>query len=144
VDELNHPPPADLELSQDQWLKMRAEVERCLPEEACGLILGKPGLARHVIPTTNILHSPVRYRMDPKEQLAALRRMDQEGLDLIAIYHSHPNGPEIPSPADIAEAYYPESLYLICSRPDGEWRCRGFWLRGGQHQEARIFINPGE
>lgn len=136
--------PTRLELTSEQWAIMKAEVERLAPEEACGIILGRGSKAEVVIPVTNILRSPVRYLMEPKEQLAALERMEREGYDLLAIYHSHPRGPEEPSATDIAEAYYPDSLYLIWYRTNGEWQCRAFWIRDGESSETPVIIHSGE
>jgi proteasome lid subunit RPN8/RPN11 len=47
--------------------------------------------------------------------------MEAQGLEMVGIYHSHPHGPDSPSPTDIAEAYYPDAVYLIWFRQDGEW-----------------------
>ena len=96
-----------------------------------------------VHPVTNILHSPVRYRMDPQEQLRAFQEIDEAGLELLAIYHSHPNGPEEPSPTDIAEAYYPEVVYLIWSLASGNWQCRGFKIKKGVITETPLSILDG-
>ncbi len=39
---------------------------------------------------------------------------EDAGLELLAIYHSHPRGPATPSETDVARAFYPEAIYLIC------------------------------
>jgi len=44
--------------------------------------------------------------------------MEAEGLELIAIYHSHPDGPARPSATDVANAYYPDTVQLIISLAD--------------------------
>jgi proteasome lid subunit RPN8/RPN11 len=59
-------------------------------------------------------------------------------LDLVGIYHSHPSGPEMPSVTDVAEAYYPEAIYLIWSGANGEWTCRGFTIKAGIVAEVMI------
>ncbi len=113
--------------------QMRRDVARRAPEEACGLLSGQneAGVYRvvEVIPTTNELHSPVRYRIDANEQIAAFNQIDDQGLELVGIYHSHPAGPPGPSPTDIAEAFYPEAAYLIWSAPAGEWFCHAFLIQ---------------
>lgn len=121
---------------------MLAHVDRHLPEEACGLLAGESRdeiyRTHTVIPTTNVLHSPVRYRIGPQEQLAAFNQIDEMESQLVGIFHSHPMGPDVPSLTDIAEAYYPEVVYLIWSRRTGEWRCRGFTIQDGEVGEVRV------
>ena len=90
------------------------------PNEACGLLAGKDGVATKLYRMTNAERSPVIYRMDPKEQLRAFNEMDTEGLELVAIYHSHTRSPAYPSATDVSLAYYPEATYLIVSLADQE------------------------
>jgi proteasome lid subunit RPN8/RPN11 len=131
-------PPHTLYISQAGLQQMQLEVARRAPEEACGLLSGQieAGIFRvsAVIPTTNELHSPVRYRIDPLEQIAAFNLIDAQGLELVGIYHSHPAGPPGPSATDIAEAFYPEVVYLIWSAQTGDWQCRAYLI-----QDARVF-----
>lgn len=119
---------------------MRTHVSHLAPAEACGLVAGQDGRAEGIIPVTNSLQSPVRFRMDPQEQLAAFEWIEQQGLELLAIYHSHPAGPATPSATDIAEWYYPETAALIWSPLGEEWSCRGFSLVGGQAREVEVVI----
>ena len=139
--------PREILINTQNWEQMRAHVDRHLPEEACGLLTGKiqpeSYQAFSVIPTTNILHSPVRYEIAPQEQLAAFNRLDEMNWDLVGIFHSHPLGPDRPSPTDIAEAYYPEVVYLIWSLRTGEWRCRGFSIQNGVVSEVKVMKTAG-
>ena len=126
------------------WESMQEHVARDAPLEACGLVSGTTEKgsfqAVDVIPTTNILHSPIRYQTDPLEQLNAFNEMEACGLELVAIYHSHPHGPEVPSPIDIKEAYYPDSIHLIWSTRSGAWNCRGFLIHNDIVQEVGLII----
>jgi proteasome lid subunit RPN8/RPN11 len=70
--------------------------------------------------------------MDPQGQISALGRIEDEGEELIGIYHSHPDGPPHPSATDLAEAAFPEVEYLIWSHGEGSWRCEGFHLEAGR------------
>lgn len=128
--------PQTLQISRHIWEQMRLDVASRAPEEACGLLAGRRQedqlQASLLFITTNLLHSPTRYRIDPQEQLAAFNRMDDLGLELVAIYHSHPQGPDAPSPTDLAEAYYPEAAYLIWSGRAGEWVCAGYAIQHGR------------
>jgi hypothetical protein len=54
-------------------------------EEACGLVAGVGQTSLAVYPVTNILHSPVRYRMDPEQQLKYFNLIDENQWHLLAI-----------------------------------------------------------
>lgn len=105
-------------LSRAMLDEMLAHVAKLWPEEACGLIGGREGRAARLYPVENIHHSPVSYEMEPVQQIKALLAMEAEGLELIAIYHSHPDGPARPSATDVANAYYPDAVQLIISLAD--------------------------
>lgn len=92
-----------------------------------------------VIEVTNQAQSPVRYVMDPIEQLHAFEWIESNALDLLAIFHSHPTGPETISPTDIAEAAY-DVVYVVLARVDGQWRARGFWIEDGGYYEVTLHI----
>ena len=104
-----------LTLSHALLDEMLAHVNRLFPEEACGLVGGLDGRAARLYPVENVRHSPVAFEMEPVQQIKALLAMEAEGLELIAIYHSHPDGPARPSITDVANAYYPDAVQLIIS-----------------------------
>ncbi len=130
-------------LKRDHLERMRVHLESCLPMEGCGLLAGRAGAVEEVIPVTNAAGSPVRFRMDPAEQLRAFDRMDAEGLDLIGIFHSHPAGPGKPSVTDIAEAAY-STVYIIWSHEGGDWQVAGFWIDQGRISEVKLYAADGE
>ncbi len=102
------------------------------PLEACGLLGGKDGVVSRQYPIENILHSPVAYEMEPTQQIQAIIELEEAGLELLAIYHSHPQGPCAPSETDVALAYWPEAAYLIVSLQDrAAPQARAFALREG-------------
>ncbi len=116
-----------LKLRQEHCQAMQTHVERTAPFESCGLLAGKGDLVEKVLPITNQAHSPTRYRMQPEEQLRAFNEIEISGLDLVGIFHSHPAGPERPSPTDIEESAYPV-VQVIWSRSNGRWQMKGFWI----------------
>ncbi len=117
---------------------MRAHVVACLPEEACGLLGGRAGEIRMVLPVLNALGSASRFRMDPEGQLAAMGRIEQEGEEIIGIYHSHPSGPPHPSGTDLAEDSYPDAAQLIWFPTAQGWDCAAFWLEAGNFVPVAI------
>jgi proteasome lid subunit RPN8/RPN11 len=130
-----------LNLTQDQYDGMLKHVEEHAPLEACGLLAGKEDRVEKVLPVRNQAQSPVRFVMDPYEQLRAFEWIDAQGLQLLGIFHSHPAGPETVSATDIREAAY-EVVHLIWSRAaDGVlWKLRGFWIEEGQAQEVTLSV----
>ena len=131
-----------LTLTAAQWREVVAHIEAGRPNEACGLLAGEGGVVRKVYPAENILHSPVEYQMDPKRQVEIMLEIEAAGWELSGIYHSHPGGPPVPSPTDVARAYYPDSIYLILA-PEaaaGEWRGRAFRIEAGGMKEVEVMI----
>ena len=126
-------------VTQDQYDDMLKHVMEHAPLEACGLLAGKNGRMEKVIPVRNQAQSPVRFVMDPYEQLQAFEWIDSQRLELIGIFHSHPAGPERISATDIREAAY-EVVHLVWSFFDGAWKMRGFWIQKGQADEVIISI----
>ncbi len=124
-------------LPRNHWQRMRRHVSRRLPLEACGLLAGKNDQVEMTLGIPNADRSPVRFRMEPRAQWRAFQRIEAAGLDLVGIYHSHPNGPEAPSPTDIAESMY-SVAQVIWFRVDGEWRARGFQIEGGKGIEISL------
>lgn len=94
---------------------MVAHLRAALPLEACGFLAGKGTQVTQIYAVTNRLASPSAYEMEPTEQLEAMLDIEAKGLDVLAIYHSHPMGPSTPSSHDVALAYYPEPAYVIVS-----------------------------
>lgn len=88
---------------------------REFPNECCGVIAGRDGTPVKVHPMKNADASPVTYRLDGREQLQVFDAMDDEGLDLWAIYHSHTHSEAYPSDTDIRLAFYPDARYLLLS-----------------------------
>lgn len=131
--------PQKITLPRQLWQTMREQVSNDAPLESCGLVAGRGERAEQVCPITNMLASPVRFRMEPREQLQAFEAIEAHGLELLAIYHSHPNGPEIPSKTDLEESLY-DVVNLIWSPRNGEWSLRAFWLEKNKATEIPIMM----
>lgn len=129
-----------LTLSAEQWAVISAHLTAELPNEACGLLAGRDGNTQRVHLITNTKRSPTRFYMEPKELYRAIIEIEDNGLELIGIFHSHPAGPPTPSATDIAEAYYPDSAYVICYPADKGWQARAFEVRDGKVGEVGVQI----
>lgn len=78
-----------------------AHVEAERPNEGCGLLASGSEMIEKVIKMTNVSVSPVRYSLDPEEQFRAYRLIEDEGLSLGGVYHSHTHTEAFPSPTDV-------------------------------------------
>ncbi len=90
------------------------------PNEACGILGGKPGEATHFYPMNNMDLSSISYFMDPKEQLHVFKKMRAESVEMNGIFHSHVASEAYPSQKDVRLAFYPDVSYLIVSLSDME------------------------
>jgi [CysO sulfur-carrier protein]-S-L-cysteine hydrolase len=130
----------NLILTPAQRAQMVAHVDRHAPHEACGILAGQGDRVTQVYLVENVRHSPVAYEMDPVQQVEAMIALENAGWDLCGIFHSHPAGPPVPSATDLAEAYYPEAVYVILAPNGRGWGMRGFSLAGGGVQEVTVVV----
>jgi proteasome lid subunit RPN8/RPN11 len=90
------------------------------PAECCGMLLGAPDVVTDACPARNLATDPNRFRIDPKDHIDARRAARARGLDVVGFYHSHPHSAAVPSQTDLAEASYPDHLYLIVGLAGGQ------------------------
>jgi proteasome lid subunit RPN8/RPN11 len=118
-----------------------AHAVRGLPNEACGLLAGTDGRAEAFYPMRNADDSDMTYRLDPKEQLEVFEEIEEKGLELVGIFHSHTHSEAYPSETDRRQAFYPEAHYVLVSLAHRDRAVlRGFTILDGvvQEQEMRI------
>ena len=108
--------------------------------EICGLIGSKNGLPTSCYPIENTAEHPQQhFRLDAAQQISSMTKMRDQGEQLFAIYHSHPNAPATPSIIDLEWASYPEALYLIISlNTKGILEMRGFKITHKSAQEIAL------
>jgi proteasome lid subunit RPN8/RPN11 len=112
-----------------------------LPDEACGLLAGPSGSFERFYPLTNADHSPMTYRLDPREQIRVFNEIDDKGWQLAGIFHSHTHTEAYPSPTDRAQAFYPEAYYVLASLAnDDAPDLRAFTINDGEVQEVEVSI----
>jgi proteasome lid subunit RPN8/RPN11 len=128
---------ARAEIIEEMLLRARNEPRL----ECCGLLAGRDGIITAIFPATNALASATAYEIAPQELYELFRRMREEGLDHLGIYHSHPAGENVPSSSDIEQAYYPQQGYFIISPLPGASRpVRVFFIRDGQVEELQLVV----
>lgn len=121
---------------------MIAHAGREPDRECCGLLAGRDGIITRVFYATNAAENPATsYEIAPKEIFERMREMRAEGIEMLGIYHSHPNGKNEPSPRDVELAYYSKAAYFIISPREGAERAvRAFSIREGRVNEVEIQI----
>jgi [CysO sulfur-carrier protein]-S-L-cysteine hydrolase len=92
-----------------------AEAE--LPNEACGLLVLRDGVAERFVPGRNRAASPYRFELEVDPETWFL---EDEGYEL-AVFHSHPASPPRPSRTDVENIGLWEGRpYVILSLRTGE------------------------
>jgi proteasome lid subunit RPN8/RPN11 len=131
-----------MQLTREQLQQLIALAKRDAPSETCGIIGGKEGRALKIYSLKNVDSEPhIRYLGEPQEQLHALREIDDNGWDILAIYHSHPATQAYPSPTDIDRTFYPDAIYLLISLMNPEQATvRGYTIGEGKVSEITIDI----
>ena len=105
--------------------EMIAHCEQGRPNEACGILAAADGEVVKVFRMTNAAGSPVRYSLDPAEQFAVYRALDEQGWELGAVFHSHTHTEARPSPTDVRLAS--ENVpYVIVSLAEDPPNVRAF------------------
>jgi proteasome lid subunit RPN8/RPN11 len=124
-----------LQLTPELQGQINEQGQAAYPYEGCGLLLGRQEGDRHLVdaifPVENAWEvdeeKRERFLITPaamfQAEMAALRR----GLDIVGIYHSHPNHPPVASPRDLAWATWPGYSYLITEVRDGRAGASRSW-----------------
>jgi len=111
------------------------------PDECCGMVGSSDGEALAVYPAVNAEASPLRFRIDPLEQLDLHNRIEEAGLELGAIYHSHTRTEPKPSQTDINFAkLWPGVLWIIVGLAGGEPDVRTWRIDDGRVSDAELVV----
>jgi proteasome lid subunit RPN8/RPN11 len=116
-----------------------------LPNECCGLLGGhlaeNVGIVTSRYPLANALRSPTEYLSDPRDMIAAFRQMREHRLELLAIYHSHPTSPPVPSRRDLDRNTYGELVvHLIVGLGGLRPEVRAWRLAERDYREAEFVV----
>jgi proteasome lid subunit RPN8/RPN11 len=111
-----------------------------MPNECCGLLGGKRGAtpqasglteavqALRSFPLVNAAASPREYVSEPRSMFDAVRAMDDLGLEMVAIYHSHPYSPPVPSRRDREESFQEGFVNIIISPGSAPPDVEAWWI----------------
>lgn len=121
-----------MKIKKDIIDKIIDHAKKDAPVEACGYLAGKDGIITRHYELTNIDKSEEHFAFDKNEQFAPVKEARNEGLEVCAVYHSHPKTPARPSAEDIKLAYDPNISYVIVSIADGQEDIKSFKIVNSQ------------
>ncbi len=131
----------NLEIPANIFEQMVEQAKALAPVEACGILAGSNGKVGKLYKMTNVNNSNSHFMMEPKEQFATIKDIRSAGLELLAIYHSHPETPARPSAEDIRLALTPCVTYVIISLKDTkDPAVKGFCIENGNVSEVPVKI----
>ncbi|HZT83219.1 MAG TPA: M67 family metallopeptidase [Gemmataceae bacterium] len=129
-----------LHLPRRLYEEMLAQAAAELPNECCGLLAGRVadgvGVVEARYPLVNAAASPREYLSDGRSMFAAVRDIDRRGLDILAVYHSHPTSAPVPSRTDLERNSYPDAMCLIVSLQGAAPEVRAWRLTETDYREA--------
>ncbi len=129
-----------LEIPGNIFEQMIQQAKAQAPIEACGILAGRDGQVEKIYKMTNADQSGVHFTMTPEEQFKVVKDIRSAGLEMLAIYHSHPETPARPSAEDIRMAFTPNTIYVILSLQQAEPVVKGFLIEDNCVTEVPVKI----
>lgn len=115
-----------MKFTQSQIDEMVAHARDDVPNECCGVVGSKHGVAQQIHRAVNAAASPLRYEIDSADFLRIYNLIDDADQEVGAIYHSHTRSAAYPSQTDINLALWPDALYIIVSLAADEADVKAF------------------
>ena len=112
-----------ISLTAGQIEELVSIAKDVLPNESCGLLLGENDAVAEILPMRNVDESPLTFSIESTELVDAYNLAERKGLQVIAIFHSHPAQPS-PSSTDIKFMEINPVVWLIYSTT--EWRLKAY------------------
>ncbi len=117
-----------------------AHAKKEAPLEACGYLALEDGVITVSYALTNIDKSSEHFSFDPKEQFRSVKDARSKGLEMCAVYHSHPASPARPSREDIRLAHDPNVSYFIVSLAGAKDEVRAFSIKNANVAEIDLEV----
>lgn len=128
--------PPSLRFTTESWKLLQEQAEAAYPFEGCGLLLGPftaEKVATRIVTLRNTLRDEGRGRFDfrfsAQEFVEAQRAADKEELDVVGIYHTHPDHPPRPSATDASQPMLSGWINVIASVHGGRFKTASAWWR---------------
>lgn len=128
-----------LELPREMVDQIMAHARRDHPDECCGVIAGKDGVATRLIAMDNADRSPTGFSFDSAEWLRVYREIDDADEDQLVVYHSHTATEAYPSRTDVLWSANTEfQHWLLVSTRGDENEIRSFAITDGDVVEEQL------
>ena len=130
-----------IRIESDPWATMVTHARQTYPNECCGAMLGSiDGAGKTVsvaLPLDNAFDGvqATRYELRPQDLLAADKAARERRMDLIGIYHSHPDCGAYFSQTDLRNSC-PWYSFVVLSIQKGEFHHANSWLPNAEQTEA--------
>ena len=122
-----------IRIQPEPWSAMVAHAQRTYPNECCGAMLGTiDGDTKNVSESISLENAfagaqAQRYELRPEDLLAADKAARDRGMDLIGIYHSHPDCDAYFSTTDLKNSC-PWYSFVVLSIQKGDFHHANSWL----------------
>lgn len=121
-----------LSIHTEAFITMQKHAEKSFPNECCGFFYGRDGAVRQItvareVPNSKEGDQKRRFEISPEDYMKAEKFALDNNLDLLGIYHSHPQHPAIPSEHDLKQAV-PWFSYIILSVMDARLDHARSWI----------------
>jgi proteasome lid subunit RPN8/RPN11 len=132
--------PPSITFTPESWKLLQQMSEQAYPFEGCGLLLGplmKEKQVQKIVTLRNVLRDEGRGRFDfsfsPKEFMEAQREAEKQNLDVVGIFHTHPDHPPRPSPTDASQPMLAGWINIITAVHGGKFKEAKAWWRDDEH-----------
>jgi [CysO sulfur-carrier protein]-S-L-cysteine hydrolase len=130
-----------MRIARDLYEEMIAHAREEAPNECVGMVGSSNGRAVAVYRAENAEASPLRFRIDPEEQLELHNKIEDAGQELGAIYHSHTRTEPRPSQTDINFAkLWPGVLWIIVGLDGDQAEVRTWRIDDGRVSDAELVV----
>jgi proteasome lid subunit RPN8/RPN11 len=131
-----------VKITRELYEQIVAHARAEAPNECCGVVAANgDGGAQQVFPATNKFASPLRFEIDEHDLIRIWRAIDEQELELGAIYHSHTRTPPEPSQTDInGAAQWPGALWIIVGLAGQEPNVRTWAIEDGRVTPVELVI----
>lgn len=130
-----------MHITAEQLELITEHALRDAPDECCGFVAVKDGVATRVLEAVNEAHSPLRFEISGKALFDLVTEIEDAGEELGAIYHSHTRSDPYPSQTDINfAAGWPGIEWLIVGTKGSVPEVRSYLIQDGHVTDVAVAI----